>query len=240
MLRALRATIRGLILVAVLSGCATTSLVYHSPDAQFPPLEPSVVVLPSDVVVSRMTAGGNLEARVDWSETVSSALRDAMKEQLYSRGVRFKEYGETLRDQDVDAIRQINVLLDAIELSQLKAAGATSRGTSSMGGDRDYVLGESERGGMREFGTDYALLMVLRANRASGGRIATAVLASVAGIPMETSSIRFRSALIDLRDGHVKWANFDDSALQDVGDLLKASEKKWSSAVDHLLSDFPL
>ena len=70
--------------------------------------------------------------------------------------------------------------------------------------------------------------------------MATAVLAAIAGVPMETSSMQFRSALIDLRDGHVKWANFDDDALQDVGDLLDASESKWSSAVEHLLSDFPL
>ena len=240
MVQTLRATFSVLILVAVLSGCATTSLVYHSPDAQFPPLEPSVVVLPSDVVVSRLTAGGDLEARLDWSEEVSSALGAALREQLYSRGVRFIEYGDALRDQDVDAIRQTNVLLDAIELTQLKAAGLTQRGTRSMGGDRDYILGESERNGIQEFDTDYALLIVLRANRASGGRVATAVLASLAGIPIEMSSLQFRSALIDLRDGHVKWANFDDSALQDVGDLLKANESKWSSAVDHLLSDFPL
>ncbi len=109
-----------------------------------------------------------------------------------------------------------------------------------MGGDRDYVLGETERSGFKEFDTDYALLVVLRANRASGGRIATAVLASMAGVAIETSSMQFRSALIDLRNGHVKWANFDDSALQDVGDLLEASDSKWNRAIAHLLSDFPL
>ncbi len=230
-----------LVTALVLAGCAVSpSLVYHSPDAQFPPMEPSIVVLPADVVVSRMTAGGDLEARLDWSESVSAALRAAMKEHMYSRGIRFREYGDVLRDQDVNAIRSINVLLDAIELSQLKTADLSARGTTFMGGDRDYVLGETERSGFEEFDTDYALLVVLRANRASGGRIATAVLAGVAGVAIETSSMQFRSALIDLRDGHVKWANFDDSALQDVGDLLEASDLKWNRAMEHLLSDFPL
>ena len=107
---------------AVLSGCAATSLVYHSTDAQSPPVEPALVILPPNVEVSLLTAA----------------------------------------------------------------------------------------------------------------------LASLGGVSLESLSMQFRSALVDLGYGHVKGANFDDAALQDVGGLLQASQKRWEKAIGHLLRDFPL
>ena len=214
-----------------LAGCAAHSVVYHSSDAQAPPVETSLLILPADVVVSRFTAGGIEEPRADWTESVSSTLTDALHTHLYEQGTQFVEYGEDLHDQDVGVIRQLNTLADAIELSQA---------APNIGGARVYQLGSAETARLQEFGTDYALLVVLKANRATGGRVATAVLASFAGAAIETNSAQFRSLLVDVRDGHVKWANFDRQALTEIGDPIKAREDKWRKAVDHLLSEFPL
>ncbi len=230
--------------ITLVSACATQSLVYDSPDARPPPVDPSVVILPPDVVISLYTAGGHQKPRADWSDTVSNNLMDALQDRLYERGVRFTEYGEDFHDQDMDAVRQMNVVLDAIELSRLRAIADTRQvGVTAMGGDRDYFLAEDEREQLREFDTDYALFVALRANRASSGRIVTAVLATVATLGtagVDTDSMQFRSALIDLRDGYIKWANFDSEALSDVGDLVTAKERRWQRAVDHLLKGFPL
>lgn len=229
---------------ALVGGCATQSLVYHSSDARSSPVEPSLVILPLDVVVSLYTAGGHAKPRADWSGAVSDNLMDALRDRLYERGVRFSEYGSDLHDRDMDAIRQMNVMLDAIELSRLKGAVDMRQvGVTAMGGDRDYFVAEGERERLGEFGTDYALFVALRANRASSGRIMTTVLAEIATLGasgMDASTMQFRSALVDLRDGHIKWANFDSEALADVGDLVKAKERRWQKAVDHLLKEFPL
>ena len=221
-----------LILTLALAGCtAQQSVVYHSPDAQAPPSEPSLLVLPPDVVVSRYTAGGIEEPRADWTATVTAALNDALRGHLYEGGTRFVDYGTDLHDQDLAAIRQINTLADAIELS---------RAAQSLGGGRVYQLGSAENARLREHEVDYVLLVVLKANRASAGRHATAVLGAMFGAVVETDSAQFRSILIDLRDGHVKWANFDRDALWELGDPLNADQEKWREAVNHLLTDFPL
>lgn len=217
--------------LAILGACAAPSQVYHSADALPAPIQPSLLILPSDVVISIKTAGGTVEPRADWTETVSANLGNALQEHLYNNGVRFVEYGDQLLDQDVSIVRQTNVLLDAIELSQVK---------QMIGSGREYQLGESEVTRLQEFGTDYALLIVLRANRASGGRQAVAVLAAIGGVAVDTSSATFRSGLIDLRDGHIKWANFDPYALADIGDPVKSDNKRWAEAVAHLLREAPL
>lgn len=224
------------LVVVVLGGCAAQSLVYHSADAQSVPVEPTVLVLPPDVIISRLKAGGNTEAQADWSEAVSDALMGALREHFWSNGIEFVEYGDSVADGDIAMIRQLNTQLDAIELRLLKER----LGMTSLGGDRDYFIGESEMGQLRNHDKAYVLMVVLKANRATSGRMVTAVLASFAGAAIETNSLQFRSALIDLRDGHVKWANFDDQALAEVGDVLNADEKKWARAVEHLLRDFPL
>ena len=108
------------ITIIIMAGCAAPSRVYQSTAALPPPLEPSVIIMPPDVVVSVFTAGGNAEPRADWTETVSINLEEALQEYLYGKGVEFVHYGDELRDEDMDFIRQTNVLLDAIELSQLK------------------------------------------------------------------------------------------------------------------------
>ena len=225
-----------ILIAVVLSGCAAQSLVYHSADAQSVPVEPTVLLLPPDVVISRLNAGGNTQPEADWSQAVSQALMASLREHFWSSGVEFVEYGESLADRDIGMIRQLNTQLDAIELRLLKE----KLGMASLGGDRDYFVGESETEHLQNHNKAYLLMVVLKANRATSGRVVTAVLASFSGAAIETNSLQFRSALIDLRDGHVKWANFDDQALAEVGDVLNADEKKWARAVEHLLRDLPL
>ena len=67
-----------------------------------------------------------------------------------------------------------------------------------------------ERERLADKGADYALLIIFHSNRATGGRQAVAMLAAIGGVAIHTHTLKFRSVLIDLRDGHVKWANFDD------------------------------
>jgi hypothetical protein len=215
----------------VLAACAAPSRVYQSVDALAPPVEPSVLIIPPDVEISLRTAGGILEPRADWSEEVSSDLDESLRGYMFENDLRFVNYGDTLKDEDVDTIHHLNVVLDAIELRQAR---------KSVGGEREYALGETEIERLSAYGADYALVITLRASRASAGRQAVAFLAAVGGVPVETTTATFRAALIDLRDGHIKWANFDESALADIGDPVSANEKRWSKATKHLLRELPL
>lgn len=209
-----------------------TSSVYQSSTAMAPPMEVSTIILPADVVISEYTAGGDKKPRADWSQKVTEDLNEALQGYLYEQGVRFVPYEGKLRDEHTGFIRQANVMLDAIQLSQ---------GNAALGsGGRDYRISNSEREALLDLEANYALLIVLRQNRGTAGRHVVAFLGAVAGAHVETSNAQFRSALIDLRDGQVKWANFDSVALNDIGDVLKASPEKWEKSIAHLMSGFPL
>lgn len=221
----------------ILTGCATiTTNVYHSPTSLVPPISSSLLVLPPDVIIYLKNAGGNNEPRADWSEQVQSNLNEAITEYMFENGIRVVSYpSERIVDEHIDVLRQANVMMDALELSQQQGEG-----TTGIGGDRLYALGKGSRDQLSGFGADYVLITSLRTEVASGGRQALAVLSALGGVAISTSSARFRAGIFDLRDGQVTWANFDLEALSDIGNVVKADREEWSRAVQHILSEFPL
>ena len=226
-----------LALAAILAGCAAQSNIYHSPDAGEPPASPTVLLLPPEVTVSLLTSGGMLKPRADWSETVADSLQESLHEYFWEAGQEFQQFeAGTATDRHHLMAKQLNTQLDAIELAILKG-GAT---TSGLGGSRSHALGLNDIDHLRRHDTDYALIVMLSAGRGSSGRIITSMFAGLAGVSVDTARLEFRAALIDLRTGHIKWANFDPNALSEMGDLLNASPKRWNKAVSHLLTDLPL
>ena len=218
-------------IVLFLNACVAPSNIYHSSSSLSVPMNTSVLIVPPDVVISLLNAGGNKEPRADWSENVQSSLEDAIQGYLYSKGVRFISYGQkTIADEHIDIMRQANVLMDAVELSQVRQGI----------GERIYAIDKSTLEKLTPFRAEYALVTVLRAELASGGRTAVAILSSIAGVAVKTNSAEFRVALFDLRDGQLKWANFDKAALAEVGNLVKANESGWEKAIAHILVGIPL
>lgn len=212
-----------------LAGCAAPSVTYHSNSALPAPLHPNLTVLRPDAVVSLHTAGGMEEPRADWSENVTNQLAAAVESHLFDAGVDFTDAPAGTPDDEYTMWQSINLVLDAVELATIKG---------SIGDARSYVMDKTQRDRVRDAtGADYALALVFRANRSSGGRIALSMLAMGA---MEHNRARFRCALIDLRDGHVKWANFDTNDAVSTIDPASTSEREWRKAVDVLMNEFPL
>ena len=218
--------------ILLLAGCAAPNVVYHSDTALPAPLHPSLTVLRPDAVVYLQTAGGMQEPRADWSEHVAKSLQSAVHDHLFDAGVEFTDAPAGTEDDEYAMWQSINLILDAVELATVKGA---------IGDSRAYVMEKEQRERVTEAtGADFALALVYRANRSSAGRIATSALVSLAGVSMEHNRARFRCALIDLRDGHVKWANFDSGNAVASFDPASESERQWRKAVDVLMSEFPL
>jgi hypothetical protein len=215
----------------LLTGCVSSN-VYQSSSALSPPINPSVLLLPADVEVSLMNAGGNLEPRADWSSSARNGLHTALEEFFFEKGVMPISYeGETLADEDVDLIRQANITLDAIELAQVRG---------SMPGMRNYALTDDLVKNLDKYDADYAVFVMLRASQASGGRIAVGLLAAVGGVSLQMGNASYRVAIFDLRDGQVAWANFDLEALADLDKPAEAGTEKWLKSFEALFRDVPL
>lgn len=215
-----------------LTGCAATNRVYNSTTSLTPPLDSSVAILPADVEISLLNAGGNLEPRAEWSAAAAAGLYSALEEFFFEKGIMPISYGaETISDDDVDVIRQANINLDAIELSQARG---------SMPGLREYALTDDIVNNLEKYNADYALLVMLRASQASGGRQVVGILAAIGGVAIDMGSASYRVALFDLRDGQVAWANFDPVALGGLGNPAEATNEQWQKSFETLFEDFPL
>lgn len=217
--------------ILVMAGCAAPNVVYHSGTALPPPLHPKLTVLRPDAVVSLHTAGGLLEPRADWSENATQSLAEGVRSHLFDAGIDFTDAPAGTDDDEYAMWQSINLVLDAVELLTVKGA---------IGDARTYVMDKAQRERVAEAtGADYALATIYRSNRGSGGRILVAMLP---GTAVQVNSARFRCALIDLRDGHVKWANFDSAGVAAAlhVDPDKTRQKVWRRAVDVLMRGFPL
>ena len=225
-------SLMALCLLAALAGCVAPNAVYHSDSALSPPLHPKLTLLRPDVVVSLHTAGGVKEPRADWSENVANQLRSAVSAHLFDAGVDFIDAPAASGDEEYAMRQSINLVLDSVELALTKGA---------IGDPRAYVISRDHADRIAgATGADYALALAFRANRSSGGRRAVGMLTALAGVSIDMDSTQFRVALIDLRDGHVKWANFDTGAILDSDNPDSTSERRWRRAVGLLMSEFPL
>ena len=221
-------------IIALATGCAgVTSNVYHSPTAQTAPLKPKVLFFPVDVEVSTRNAGGDLELSAELSESVATAYNSAALNLMFERGVQYIPYGtRNVIDEHIDVLKEANTIMDSVELSQLSKGGISS--------NRNFALSRDALEDLNQYGADYSIFSVVRAATASGGRTAVAALGAIAGVPVQTSDAQFRVAVFDLRDGQIKWANFDPLALPDIGNLTTADEEDWEKIIDHMFSEFSL
>ena len=112
-----------LVLVAALAGCIAPSNVYHSSTALPSPMGASVLVLPPDVVISVLNAGGNEEPRADWSGQVQEDLLLALQGHMFENGIEFVPYSSAeIADDHLDVIRQTNTMMDAVEVGQFRSS----------------------------------------------------------------------------------------------------------------------
>ena len=216
----------------LVTGCATAPTTIYKPTTAIPPpLEASVLVLPADVEMYQVSAGGNDELKADWSEAAREGLYEALEEFFFERGVRPIGYAsDSLEDQDLAIIRQANINLDAIQLAQEGRA---------QPGMRQYALSPELTASLAEYDADYALFVMLRARKASAGRAVVRVLTR-GPLSFEILVGSYRVALFDLRDGQVAWANLDPEAWRGLGNPADADAAAWLKSFRVLFRDFPL
>jgi hypothetical protein len=200
-----------------------------------------VVVMPLDIELYSISAGGVTEPKADWTETAHKNFRDALLARKGIQGVELL----TLGDKDADDFADINALHGAVARAiSLHHFGSPNFYLPSKQGKLDWSLGESVRAIKEKTGADYALFSWVRDSYASTERQITSALSSIAtallsgGRVMSTggmSGVQLGYAsLVDLNTGQVLWFNRIERNAGDLRDPAKAA-----STVDVLLEEFP-
>ncbi len=244
-LRNLSQFIRGMaaacaaILALGLTGCATTTVstgkLHAGAPAQIASIRTTAVV-PPQIVLNQLTAGGVKEQRDDWTNTARQAARETLESLRPERIV-------YLRDTQLDPavqteIAEIQALYRAVDLN-LTFFGNPMVGLPTMAGRFDFSVGSVDKV-CEAAGADALLLVYGEDDYFTGDRKALAALGLVAaaftGVYVQPSSgTEHLSAALIARDGTLLW--YDSLGAGRLGDLRKPEGVR--TTLENLLRSMP-
>jgi len=224
-------------LVALLAACAP------GPHRGVPVLQgqagvPVVVLMPVDVELYEITAGGMVEPKGEWTDRARPAVETALARFKNSRGIGFRNLGgvgdtET-RDLILRTIRLHGAVGQAIAIHRFSPGQTLPSKRERF----DWSLGAEVAPIGRAQRADYALFVHLHDSYSSGGRVAMAVAASVLTLGrayIQMGRQEGFASLVDLRTGEIVWFN---RLLESAGGDLRTPEGA-GRTIAALLQDFP-
>jgi hypothetical protein len=212
--------VRALALLAcalAIAGCATPT------HRQTPELRreaariPRIVVMPLDVELSQLTAGGLQEPHSEWTEQALRHMRAALEAEAARRKVQLVEFSAERgaaedRETSLDLVKLHRAVGGAVLLHQYFPGLALP----SKEGKFDWSLGPSAAAIARSHEADYALFLFVRDSYASAGRIAVIVVGALLGVGVPGGAQVGFASVVDLKSGDIVWFN---RLVRPAGDL---------------------
>lgn len=191
------------------------------------PENASVAVMPIDVELFSISAGGVLEPQAEWTTKAHDNLKQALLGRKGSAS--FREVPEDGDDQVENLNRLHGAVGDAISMHHI---GPFKLPTKE--GKLDWSLGEDALAIRTKTGADYALFTFVRDSYVSGGRVAAMMVAALLGVALPGGAQVGYASLVDLSTGNVVWFN---RLLRVSGDLREPD--KAQETLKALLTEFP-
>lgn len=197
-----------------------------------------VVLMPLDVQLSELTAGGLHEPKADWTTSARVNIRDALIEALRGHGAELAVYVEGPGDPQVrrDQIQLVK-LHEAVGQTILVHKFQPALALPTKENVFDWSLGPKVASLRDEYDADYALFVFVRDSYSSGGRVAATVLLGIVTMGryiLPGGQQTGFASLVDLDTGNIVWFN---RLQRGAGDLRTLDAARDSVAV--LLTDFP-
>lgn len=217
-MRCPRAGWQGLLVLAIavsfLAGCTQTEKIARVDRLSAAGPIPKVLLMQPDITIQLLTASGLPETQAEWTRTARTNFLDALD-----------HYGRTRRIEFVRLPQDAVPGEGELAYERLHAAvGGTiltyyygPQKLPAKAGGFDWSLGPGVSVIKDRYGTDYALFTFYRDTKATGGRMAMAVLfGAVAGIAIPMGGQGGFASLVDLTTGDIVWFNVVQAG---VGDL---------------------
>jgi hypothetical protein len=191
-----------------------------------------VALMPTDIELFSISAGGVLEPKADWTDAASRHFRDALLKKKRALNLDSIE----LAEKDADEFAEINSLHAAVARSiAMHHFGAGSFSLPTKEGKLDWSIGDTAQAVRKATGADYALFSWVRDSYASPERKAALVAMAIFGFYGAGGMQVGYASLVDLSSGRVLWFN---QLLRTQGDLREAKEAE--ETLDSLLASFPV
>jgi hypothetical protein len=202
-----------------------------APGFQGRPPGSKLVIVPIDMELFSVGAGGVAEPRADWTEAAQKHFRQALKARKDVVDLHTIE----LSDADLDELAQINALHGAVAEAVFTHHMMKLPDLPTKDGRLEWTLGEAVDPLRTKTSADYALFFWVRDSYATAERKAAMVaMAVLFGVYMPGGSQVGYASLVDLKTGRIVWFN---NLARGFGDLREAEAAR--ETVESLMSSFP-
>jgi hypothetical protein len=192
------------------------------------PAASRLLVLPADMELFSISAGGVVEPRADWTEAAQKHFTQALAGQRNKLGANVSDMTPAQADDFHEIVALHRAVADAISLHHDDLRLPTK------GKRLDWSLGDAVRPLKERTGADYALFTWMRDSYTSTERKAVLLgMALLGAIPLGGEQVGYAS-LVDLNTGRVVWFNELNRLWGDLREPQSAAE-----TVDALLKGFP-
>jgi hypothetical protein len=222
----------GVVLLSwVLGGTAFAQSRNLAPGFTALPKNAKVVIMPTDIELFSISAGGIPEPKADWTEAANRYFKAALIEKKKALGATTVD----LSDKDADDFEEINNLHAAVARSiNMHHFGAGTFNLPTKDGKLDWSMGDPVQRIKERTGADYALFSWIRDSYTSGERVLTMIALAAFGVGVPGGTQVGYASLVDLNTGRVLWFN---KLARATGDLREADKAK--ETLDALLNGFP-
>jgi len=216
-------------------GCATTSYKANPPPPNLPQ-NARVLLMPLDVQLFELTAGGLQEPKADWTAAAENHVHKALESVLAQKKDTVVPYEPPQDNPEKARINeQLMKLHEAVGQSIMIHTYYPGYNLPTKKDQFDWSLG----GGIQRINERYdahcALFIFIRDSYASPGRKAAMVLGALAGINISGGLQTGFASLVDLQTGNILWFG---RLFRPTGDL-RTPEPAYE-AVSQLLFGIPL
>lgn len=193
------------------------------------PAASRLLVLPPDMELYSISAGGVVEPRQDWTDAAQKHFLAALGRQRQRLGANTSEMTAAQLDEFAEIAALHRAVADAISIHHTGGLKLPTKDERL-----DWSLGEAVRPLRERTGADYALFTWMRDTYASNERKATIMAMALLGaITLGGQQVGYAS-LVDLNTGRVVWFNALSRMWGDLRDAEPARE-----TVEALLEGFP-
>ncbi len=190
-----------------------------------------LVIVPTDMELFSLSAGGVPEPRADWTQQAQGNFKLALEANRSLLGAHVSK----LQEKDLDDLAEVNSLHGAVAQAVfLHHMWVGAMRLPTKNDQLDWSLGEAVRPLKERTGADYALFTWVRDSYASAERKAAMVVMALFGVGLAGGTQIGYASLVDLNDGRVVWFN---NLVRGFGDLREPQAAK--ETVEALLKGFP-
>lgn len=197
-----------LALLLALAGCAP-AIQRQTPALERTERAPRIVVMPIDVELAQLTAGGVEEPHAEWTAAAFKHMRAALDAEAKARNVVLVEFdAERGSAEDRETSRELVKLHRAVGSSVLLYHYNAQLALPSKQGRFDWSLGPAVQSIAKSHDADYALFLFVRDSYATAGRVAVIVVGALLGVGIPGGSQIGFASVVDLRSGDIVWFNW--------------------------------